>query len=414
MTHAYRTRLADIRLVKLLRDFPAVLINGPRAVGKTTTARQHAADVVRLDRPAESAVFRADPDAALRRRKEPLLLDEWQDAPEVLGAVKRAVDEAPRPGRFILTGSVRAEFEHKTWPGTGRIIRLNMHGLTEAEIRGRIAPNRPSFLERLRQNDQSLLESVPGRPDIIDYIGLAVRGGFPEVALGGWSGDQALTWLDSYLGELLTRDLDLDPRRDTGKMRRYFEALALNTAGLPQEVTLGEAAGVSVKTAAAYDELFEALFVTERVPAWSDSRLKRLIKSSKRYVVDPGLAAAAAALTTDSILADPDLMGRTLDTFGTAQIRPEVALGSRMRLHHLRTKGGREEVDLVIEVGGGQIMAVEFKAAAAPSPNDARHMAWLRDAIGDRFLAGALLHTGPDAFKLGDRLLAIPLCVIWE
>jgi predicted AAA+ superfamily ATPase len=289
-----------------------------------------------------------------------------------------------------------------------------MHGLTEAEILSRVGPGRPSFLERLRREDPSLLDSVTGRPDIVDYIGLAVRGGFPEVALGGWSEDQALTWLDSYLGELLTRDLDLDPRRDTGKMRKYFEALSLNSAGLPQEVTLGAAAGVSVKTATAYDELFEALFVTERVPAWSDSRLKRLIKSPKRYVVDPALAAAAAGLTTDSILADPDLMGRILDTFGTAQLRPEVALGSRMRLHHLRTKGGREEVDLVIEVGGGQIIAIEFKAAAAPSTDDARHLAWLRDSIGDRFLAGALLHAGPDAFRLADRLFAIPICVIWE
>jgi predicted AAA+ superfamily ATPase len=102
MPLAYRTRLADIRLAQLLREFPAILINGPRAVGKTTTGRQHAADVVRLDRPAESAVFRADPDAALRRRKEPLLLDEWQEAPEVLAAVKRTVDEDPRPGRFNL------------------------------------------------------------------------------------------------------------------------------------------------------------------------------------------------------------------------------------------------------------------------------------------------------------------------
>lgn len=81
-------------------------LTGPRATGKTTTARRHAASVVRLDRPAEAAAFRADPDAALRAQPEPLLLDEWQAVPAVLGAVKRAVDDDPRPGRFLLTGSV--------------------------------------------------------------------------------------------------------------------------------------------------------------------------------------------------------------------------------------------------------------------------------------------------------------------
>lgn len=83
-----------------------MLINGPRAAGRTTTARQHATSEVRLDQPVQAAAFQADPDAALRGRPEPVLLDEWQAVPEVLGAVKRSVDDDPRPGRFILTGSV--------------------------------------------------------------------------------------------------------------------------------------------------------------------------------------------------------------------------------------------------------------------------------------------------------------------
>ncbi len=118
--------------------FAAVMIVGPRAAGKTTTAARLAAQVDRLDIPDVAASYRADPDAALKRAQRPLLLDEWQEVPEVLPAVKRAVDRDRSPGQFILTGSIRATTDLSTWAGTGRVVRINMHPLTEREITGDI------------------------------------------------------------------------------------------------------------------------------------------------------------------------------------------------------------------------------------------------------------------------------------
>jgi predicted AAA+ superfamily ATPase len=412
VSRKYLPRLIDALLAELFGQVPAVLLVGPRATGKTTTAARAARTVVRLDREAEAVAFRADPDSALRSMQEPLLLDEWQAVPGVLGAIKRAVDADPRPGRFLLTGSVRADLEGETWPGTGRVVRLPVYGLTERELLGRL--DRPTFLDRLAE---SRIEAFARRGDEIDlagYVQLALRGGFPEAALALDGRPQQL-WLRSYVDQLLTRDVaGIDGGRDPERIRKYFEALALNTAGLVDDKTLFDAAGINRKTAAAYEALLQNLLVLEKQPAWTSNRLSRLVKGPKRYIVDPALACATLGLDRQAILRDGDLLGRLLDTFVMAQLRPELVLSARApRLYHLRVEGGRHEIDCLAELFGDRVVAIEVKATAAPSRTDARHLEWLRDQLGHRFLAGAVLHTGPASFTLGDRILALPICALW-
>lgn len=410
----YRARLVDGRLSELLDAVPAVVINGPRAAGKTTTARQHAASEVRLDQPLQAEAFRADPDAALLGRAEPVLLDEWQEVPAVLGAVKRAIDDDPRPGRFILTGSVRAELEQEAWPGTGRLVRLQMYGFTQRELStdGPL-PDQPGFLERVGRLDPAAFARPTATPNLRDYIDLAVRGGLPLVALSASTAAPAL--LDDYVDQLLTRDVSTTiGDRDTVRLSRYFEVLAASSAGIPEHKTLYDAAAIDRRTALAYDTLLESLFVVESVPAWSDNRLQTLTHTPKRYVVDSSLMAAALSATTETIIDDGDLLGRTLDTFVAAQLRSELAVsGTRARRSHLRTKGGREEVDIVIELPGRRVYAFEVKAGGAIATNDAKHLFWLRDRLGERFVGGAVLHTGPDPYQLGDRVMALPLWTLW-
>jgi len=114
-------------------------------------------------------------------------------------------------------------------------------------------------------------------------------------------------------------------------------------------------------------------------------------------------------------LDDGDLLGRLLDTFVAAQLRAEVPVAaSRPRLYHLRQQQGRHEVDLVAEQAAGQIVGIEVKASAAPTAGDARHLMWLSRQLGDRFAAGAILRTGPRLFRLGERILAVPICALWD
>jgi predicted AAA+ superfamily ATPase len=408
----YVERLLDRKVAELFGQHPALLVVGPRAAGKTTTAGRHAADVVRLDRPAEAAAFLADPDAALRTHNEPLLLDEWQAVPAVLGAVKRAVDQDSRAGRFLLTGSVRADLDAATWPGTGRLVRLRLYGLTVREERA-LATARETFLDRLARADIALFKVPAPVPDLVGYLGLALKSGFPEPLLR--LGDTARrVWLESYLDQLLTRDVqELAGRRDPERLRRYFEALALNSAGFPEDRTLYTAAGIDHRTANQYERLLQNLFVLDVVPSWTTNRLKRLTKAPKRYLVDPALISAAVRVDTAGIMRDGRLLGRVLDTFVLAQIRPELEVAvTRSRLFHIREKNGRREVDIAAETASG-ILGIEVKATAAPDLGDAAHLVSLRDELGKAFLAGAVLHTGPGLFELSDRIFALPVAALW-
>jgi len=137
LTDEYVLRIVNGLLDEMLASFPAVSLVGPRAAGKTTTAVRRAGTVLRLDQPEIRQSVAASPDAILAGMRRPVILDEWQEVPDVLGAVKRAVDDDPAPGRFILTWSVRAELESRVWPGTGRILQILMYGFSVRELLGR-------------------------------------------------------------------------------------------------------------------------------------------------------------------------------------------------------------------------------------------------------------------------------------
>jgi hypothetical protein len=407
----YRPRLVDRLLDDLLAELPALFVTGPRATGKTTTAARRARSIVHLDREAEAIAFRADPDAAMRGLPEPILLDEWQAVPGVLGAVKRAVDTRPEPGRYLVTGSVRSDVEGELWPGTGRLTRIPMFGMTIREQLG--LGSFVPFFDRVAAGED--LAPAVDTPDLRGYVDLLLRSGFPEPTLR-LAESPRRRWLDSYVEHLLTRDAEqVDRGRDPWRLRRYLEALALNTAGIVDDRTLFEAAGINRKTALAYERLLVNLAVVEAIPAWTSNRLKRLVLSPKRYVVEPALVGTVLGINVDFVIRNGDLLGRLLDTFVAAQLRAELAsASSRPRLYHLRQQQGRFEVDLLAELGGGRLIGIEVKADAAPSADSARHLAALRDRYPETFVAGIVLHTGPRAYRLGDRLAAAPISTLWS
>lgn len=411
----YRTRLVDPYLDELLEQLSGLLVVGPRATGTTTTMERRAATRVRLDVEVEATAFRADPMAALRSRAEPILLDEWQNVPEVLTAVRRAVDSDPSPNRFYVTGSVRAEIENRVWPATGRLVRLAIYPMTIREQLG--LTDAPTLFDRIAAGEA--LNAPANAPDLLGYVSLAMQSGFPTAALE-LSGQAREAWLESYVEDLVTHDVEqlelaAGRRRDPERLRSYLEAYALNSAGVSEHRTIYRAAAINQATATAYERLLSDLLVVERVPAWTSNRLKRLVRQPKRYMIDSALMAATLRLDEQGVIGDGNVLGRILETFVVGQLRPEVAVSrSRPRLHHLRTEKGRHEVDLLAELGGKRVIGIEVKATAAPRADDAKHLAWLRDQLEDRFLAGIVFHTGSAHIELGPKIQAAPIASLWS
>ena len=323
MSDLYVPRIVDGLLDELLASFPAISLVGPRAAGKTTTAVRRGGTILRLDRPEVRQSVAASPDAMLAGLRPPVILDEWQEVPEVLGAVKRSVDEDPAPGRYILTGSVRAELENQVWPGTGRLLQVPMYGMSVREVSGRasLAP----FIDRVIDGGPEAVAAPDDALNIRDYLDLLLAGSFPEPSLRIPVAARR-RWFAGYVEQMITRDVPaVAPRRDPELLRRYLSVLAVNTAGIAAESTLWSSAGINTKTAQAYQSLFQRMFVLDLVPAWFSNRIKRLVRAPKRYLVDPALVAAVLGLGRDAILYGPDMLGRLLDTFIAAQLRAELA-----------------------------------------------------------------------------------------
>lgn len=254
----------------------------------------------------------------------------------------------------------------------------------------------------------------PEVPDVRGYVSRALRGTFPEVALAG-SDRFRSRWLASYVDQLVTRDVStIGAVRDPARLRRYLRAVAASTGGIPAMKTLIDAAGIDRSTAVAYDTLLERLMLTESLPAWSSNRLSRLIRLPKRHLVDPAFLGPLLGVDTRSVLRDGDLLGRLLDTFVVAQLRADCIV-SRLspRLFHVRDANGRHEVDILAEFPDGRAIGFEVKADAAPGPDAARHLRWLKEALGDRFAAGVVLHTGPRPWRLDGDIYMIPICALW-
>ena len=394
-----------------LDDTRIVAIVGPRQSGKTTLARRIAGDDGRPFITLDDEQFRrfAEDDPAGFVRSQPVaVIDEIQRAPALILALKKAVDEAPRPGRYLITGSVDL-FKGALSPDSlaGRVETIELLPFSQAEIAG---AGVPGFLDRAFAGDFPSLAETGPTDNLIERV---ISGGFPE-ALSRTVPARRRRWLRAYARALAERDVSEIAAVDKSvEMSRLIDHAAAASGQLLNLFALGSRLGVDGKTVDRWLTLLEHMFLVRRVRAWHRNRLKRLVKTPKLHFMDSGLLAALRGTGTTEIAKDREKLGPLLECFVHSEIAKAAALSDETAtVSHYRDKD-RVEVDLVLERSSDRVVGIKVKAGATARPEDFKGLARLASAAGDRFACGIVLHDGDRVQQTGSRLFAMPVKMLW-
>ena len=402
MTENILARHVTPSLQHRLRVMPAVVVTGARQAGKSTLAQELTPGHRRfltLDDLDTLDAARREPEA-LVGGDEPVTIDEIQREPNLLHAVKLAIDRQRQPGRFLLTGSANLLLMQRVSESlAGRASYLTLWPMTRRERHGL---GRAGIWDELWQAPDrewpKLLAAQPARPE--DWRSLARRGGFPTPAVHLADAESRAVWFDGYVRTYLERDLQtLSAIAALPDFRRLMRAAGLRLGQLVNQTELGRDVGLPQPTVRRYLNLLETSYLLVRLPAYAVNRTKRLIKSPKLYWGDTGVA---LHLSREAQPRGPHLENLVLhDLLAWRDARLDPA-----EIFYWRTAIG-EEVDFVIE-SDDRLLPVEIKAAARPRRRDAAALRTFRTEYGRRSRAGLLLHAGDRIDWIAPNILAAP------
>jgi uncharacterized protein len=395
-------RLVGTALSERLRVMPAVVVTGARQTGKSTLAEQLVPGTRRYATLDDLDVLDAaqrDPEV-LVGGPGPVTLDEVQRAPELLRAVKRAIDRDRKSGRFLLTGSANLLLMRQVSESlAGRASYLTLWPMTRREQRGL---GRCGLWDELHNTPEAeWREMLAGEKDSAeDWRMLARRGGFPTPALDLATAADRRIWFDGYVRTYLERDLqDLASIGTLPDFRRLMRAACLRMGQLVNQTELGRDVAIPQPTVHRWLNLLETSYLLVRLPAYAVNRTKRLIKAPKIYWGDTGLAMHLAEAEDPGGAHLENLVLHDLLAWRDARVE-------RAELGYWRTSIG-EEVDFVIEAGG-KLLPIEVKSTTRPRLADATHLRTFRTEYGKKARAGLLLHTGSTLEWLAPDVLAAP------
>jgi uncharacterized protein len=412
MTETYLPRLADSELADRLGAMGAVSIEGPKACGKTATARQCSSSHVLLDLDANALATAAlDPRLILRGRV-PRLLDEWQRAPLVWDAVRRAVDDRASTGQFILTGSATPADDVVRHSGAGRISLMRMRPLSLFEQRHSLGD---ISLAALRDGIQS--HHTKSELTFDDYLERIIFGGWPQLTDATMK--TAQIFIRDYLSVIVDHDINeiSGARRDPRLVRRFLHAYAQLTAHPAQMTTILSRAqgenndGPSRWSAEPYFRALQRMMILDDVEAWSPHLRSRtrLLGRPKRHLVDPSLAAGIMKCTPARLRADLTTLGFLFESLATRDLRIYTEfLGGDV--FHYREHSAALEVDLIAEWPDGRWIGVEVKLGGAEIDAAAATLLKLASARIATPPAALMVLTGTEyGYRRADGVWVVPL-----
>lgn len=412
----YTPRVVDAELTTRLQSVGAVVLEGPKACGKTETARQRAASEVLLDvDDAARAAAAVDPSLILAGAV-PRLIDEWQVEPAIWAHVRREVDDRAEPGQFILAGSATPSDDATRHSGAGRVSRLRMRPMALAE-------------SGASTGAISLADLMDGGSSSAPEPDLTVRELAVELSRGGWPGtmrlpvEAAIEAVRPYLDEVRRTDISSvdGVRRDPERVERVLRSLARNIATPVSLNTLARDAGGSDglldrETIGEYLSSLARLFVVEDQPSWGPHlrTTHTLRKAAKRHFVDPSLAVAALRTGPEGLLRDLNFMGCVFESLVVRDLRVYCQkLGGEVM--HYRDSDGLE-VDAIVTLADGRWAAFEVKLGARAVDDAAKSLERFRgrvdvDRSGKPVALGVIVATGY-GYTRPDGIHVIPIAAL--
>ncbi len=400
----YLPRLAEQQLTDVLRVQPVAVLMGARQSGKSTLIEASAGTQgftrLTLDDLDTRRQALDDPEG-LVARADRLAIDEVQRAPDLLIAIKRAVDQHRRPGRFVLTGSANL-LAMKPVKETlaGRASFVSLWPLTRRERLGMGSAGSWSALVDATPDAWPAILTAQSVPQD-DWRTLAAESGYPPVAVAQLSAAEQAAWLQGYLDAFLSRDIaDLAQITRPLDLLRLMRAACTRLGQVEHQAAWAQTTGLTTSTISRWTDLLEVAYQLIRVPAFSVNRTSRLTKKPKVYWSDTAMAMhlAGSALPTGAHL--ENLVLSDLNAWCGAQ-------SPRPVIFHWRTVS-QQEVDFVIELPSGKVLPIEVKATITPTARDASGLRAFLTEYSDIAIGGLLLHGGDDIVKLAKDVVAVP------
>lgn len=398
---AYIKRSLENLLKRATKEFPVVILTGPRQSGKTTILRHlfgRQYEYLSLEPPDVRAAALADPRGFLELYPQPMIFDEVQYAPELLFYIKEQVDaNRSTYGQYILTGSqnlLLSQQVNETLAGRAAILKLLP--LSSREIAG--SPLAPFPWERMVREVSPL--------NLRAFWRQMVRGGYPE--LTEHPKKDPFLWHSSYIHTYLERDVrTLRQIGDLTQFQLFVRALAARSAQLFQLSEVAKEIGVAVNTIKAWVGILEASYQIFILRPYFTNIQKRLVKTPKIYFTDVGTLCYLTGLKDPEHAAAGPLAGALMETAVFSEIlKRSLSRGYDPNLYFWRTSSG-SEVDLILEQGG-KLIPIEIKSTSTPKPAMARGIVEFQRDLGDKVGNGFVVHLGKEKLPLASNVLAIP------
>ncbi len=393
--------------MKISRQFPVLLVTGPRQVGKTTFLRHLSRSertYVTLDDPLVLSLAKEDPPLFFQRFPPPILIDEIQYAPELLPYIKIDVDTKRKPGSFWLTGSQQFHLMKGVSESlAGRVGIVQLLGLSRREILGQSEESKPWLPSK---SEISARLQTGGILSLKPLFQLIWRGSFPAMVLNE-DMDRDL-FFGSYVQTYLQRDVrDLARVGDEMAFLRFMRAAAARTGQMLNLSELAKDAGVSPNTAKNWLSILEASGIVYILEPYHTNVTKRLIKTPKLYFLDTGLCAFLTEWSSPETLEAGAMSGHILETWILSELlKGYWHTGKRAPFFYYRDKD-QKEIDLLL-VQNGTLYPFEFKKSASPKKDDIRHFQALEN-LGMPIGPGGVVCLAEQSLPLHEAAFSIPI-----